>query len=169
MRAGLCCLFFVMLLSGCGIGFLSEPTPEHTVPWMHTADQYLGKHEHHDRQLLTEFITVDPVTTAWCAAFVNSVLAQHGIAGSDSVHPHPLLARSFLNWGEPRTGEPRIGDVVVFPRGSAGWQGHVGFYAGSFTNRDGQTLWIILGGNQQNSVSYDSYDPQTALAVRYHR
>ena len=54
------------------------------------------------------------------------------------------------------------GDIVVFPRGNKGWQGHVGFYVG----RHASGKWVILGGNQSNSVRYDLYDPKKALGIR---
>ena len=50
----------------------------------------------------------------------------------------------------------------MFPRGNKGWQGHVGFYVG----RHASGKWVILGGNQSNSVRYDLYDPKKALGIR---
>jgi cell wall-associated NlpC family hydrolase len=72
------------------------------------------------------------------------------------------MARSFLYWGE--SVEPELiqrGDLVVFPRGNSGWQGHVGFFV---EERNGQ--WVILGGNQNNEVRYDLYSPRRALGIR---
>jgi hypothetical protein len=54
------------------------------------------------------------------------------------------------------------GDIVVFPRGNQGWQGHVGFYVG----RHASGKWVILGGNQANSVRYDLYDSKRVLGIR---
>ena len=54
------------------------------------------------------------------------------------------------------------GDLVIFPRGNQGWQGHVGFYVGS----DDQGRWVILGGNQDNTVSYRLYNPRRAIGIR---
>ena len=127
-----------------------------------TAQNYIGLQERQDRKVLRELTGVDPVRTEWCAAFVNAVLEVDGIPGSDSVSENPLMARSFLNWGE--TVDPkdiRRGDIVVFPRGNQGWQGHVGFFV---EERDGQ--WVILGGNQQNEVRYDLYEARRAIGVR---
>lgn len=58
---------------------------------------------------------------AWCAAFVNSVLAANGIKGTGK-----LSARSFLGFGEA-TDTPNKGDIVVTKRGNDPAQGHVGF------------------------------------------
>lgn len=74
------------------------------------------------------------------------------------------MARSFLEWGES-VDSPRQGDVVVFPRGNTGWQGHVGFYIDSVAIND-IVYYRILGGNQGNSVSIDLYSAHTALGIR---
>jgi uncharacterized protein (TIGR02594 family) len=127
-----------------------------------TAQEYIGLSERQNRSELRELTGVDPVRTEWCAAFVNAVLELENIPGSSSVSDNPLMARSFLLWGEPV--EPvniRRGDIVVFPRGTQGWQGHVGFFV---QEQNGQ--WIILGGNQSNQVRYDLYNPSRALGIR---
>jgi len=120
-------------------------------------------HERQNRAELRELVGVDPVRTEWCAAFVNAVLELEGIPGSESVSDVPLMARSFLEWGSPINPQDiERGDIVVFPRGNQGWQGHVGFYVGRAKNGS----WIILGGNQANQVRYDLYDPKRALGIR---
>jgi len=132
------------------------------------AEQYLGYNENTHRAELRNFIGVDPRQTEWCAAFVNSVLHTLGQPGSETVSAHPLLARSFIDWGKPvdhKNQEPEPGDVVVFPRGRQSWQGHVGFYVDTVTV-DGKEYWQILGGNQRNSVTIELYDPARAISVR---
>ena len=127
-----------------------------------TAQPYIGLSERQDRKQIRELTGVDPVRTEWCAAFVNAVLEIDGIPGSDSVSDTPLLARSFLSWGErvdPK--DIRRGDIVVFPRGREGWKGHVGFFV---EEKDG--MWVILGGNQSNEVRYDLYQARRAIGVR---
>lgn len=144
---------------------LRRPTDADTLA---VAGEYLGYTETQHRPELTAFLGVDPRRTEWCAAFVNSVLARTGTAGSSSVSENPLLARSFLLWGVPvdhKNEDPRPGDVVIFPRGRQSWQGHVGFYVNTVTV-DGREYWQILGGNQSNSVSLDLRPPERALAVR---
>ena len=37
--------------------------------------------------------------TEWCAAFVNAILELEGIPNNNH-HKFPLLARSFLEWGQ---------------------------------------------------------------------
>jgi len=132
------------------------------------AETYLGFSEKHHRAELREFMGVDPRQTEWCAAFANSVLRDSGIDGSDSVSDYPLMARSFLEWGDPvdhKQEDPQPGDIVVFPRGRQNWQGHVGFFVDSI-EVDGKVYWQILGGNQSNAVTVDLYVPDRALAVR---
>jgi uncharacterized protein (TIGR02594 family) len=92
--------------------------------------------------------------TAWCSAFVNWVLMKAKIKGTGL-----LNARSFLNWGK-KTDTPQMGDIVVLWRESIkSWKGHCGFY---ICDR-GDTI-MILGGNQDNSVSIKAYDKKMVLA-----
>ena len=122
-------------------------------------------HERQNRQQLKELTGVDPVRTEWCAAFVNAILELEGIPNNDH-HKYPLTARAFLDWGNSINPQDIMpGDIVVFPRGNQGWQGHVGFYVTTVDTPKGQR-WVILGGNQANSVRYDLYDPNRALGIR---
>ena len=156
-------LAFALVLAGC-----SQAVPDNVISprdgVVFTAAQSLGLDEKKDRQQLKEFLGIDPVHYEWCAAFVNSVLRVNGIPGSESVSKYPLTARSFMNWGEPVI-IPERGDIVVFPRGNQGWQGHVGFYTRSvYVN--GEEHYMILGGNQDNQVSFELYPAKKAIAIR---
>jgi uncharacterized protein (TIGR02594 family) len=127
-----------------------------------SAEQFIGLHERNNRQEIKDLVGVDPVRTEWCAAFVNAVLELDGIPGSESVSENPLLARSFLDWGQAVNPEDiQPGDIVVFPRGSVTWQGHVGFFVGATDKH-----WIILGGNQNNTVNYQLFNPKRAIGIR---
>ena len=123
------------------------------------AFKYINYTERTHRAELKELTGIDPVRTEWCAAFVNAVLEESDIV-SNNDHKYPLTARAFLQWGTKVT-EPKPGDIVVFPRGNSSWQGHVGFYVGSTDN-----YWIILGGNQDNTVSYKLFKPKRAIGIR---
>ena len=128
------------------------------------AKQFLDYSAKKDRQELKAFIGVDPLKIEWCAAFINAVLRELGLPGSDSVSEHPLTARSFLSWGR-RVKEPQQGDVVVFPRGKQPWQGHVGFYYGTvFVN--GKKYYQILGGNQSRKVTIDLFPARSVISIR---
>lgn len=129
------------------------------------AYEYYGMHESTNRTELQEFTGVDPKRTEWCAAFVNSVLEESGLE-SNKGHKYPLTARAFLDWGTPVAKEDiQPGDVVVFPRGNQGWQGHVGFFIKK--HMVGNTeYWLILGGNQSNRVSVAPYAARRSLGIR---
>lgn len=131
---------------------------------VYTADAMVGLNERTNRKELKAFMGIDPVHYEWCAAFVNAILHLHGIPGSESVSDYPLMARSFTYWGRYAE-RPEIGDIVVFPRGNTSWQGHVGFYVMS-TYIDNIEYFVILGGNQNNEVSYELYAASKAIAIR---
>ena len=156
-------IVLALVLGGCG----SVASVDSTTPI--TAEAFVGLHERTNRQELKQLVGVDPVRTEWCAAFVNAILEIDGIPGSESVSTAPLTARSFLSWGETVLREEiQRGDIVVFPRGNQGWQGHVGFYIET-VEEDGSEFWVILGGNQDNTVSYGLYSPKRALGVRRYK
>ena len=132
-----------------------------------TAQPYIGLQERVHRDELKELLEVDPMRTEWCAAFVNAVLELDSIPNLNNQTKYPpLMARSFLFWGERvEPADIQRGDVVVFPRGTQGWQGHVGFYVDTQVV-NGKEIWIVLGGNQSNEVRYDFYSPSKALGIR---
>jgi uncharacterized protein (TIGR02594 family) len=156
----------LLLFLLCACANVKEIIPDRTEEpeYLIIADLYVGFNERRNREPLKKFLGVDPVNYEWCAAFVNAALRSRGIAGSESVSENPLLARSFLNWGE-KVEEPQIGDVIVFPRGYEGWQGHVGFYYLT-TVVDGVEYYAILGGNQNDEVSYELYPSSDAIGIR---
>ena len=125
--------------------------------------KYLDYTEKENRSELKELTGVDPVRVEWCAAFANAILEKSEIS-SNKDHKYALTARAFLQWGE-KVDTPEMGDVVVFPRGNQGWQGHVGFYVKEQTI-DGVLYYYILGGNQNNSVRVDLYRADSALGIR---
>lgn len=126
------------------------------------AGRAIGLNEGEQKAALQDYLTtggqnLDPATTAWCAAFVNSTLQQAGMQGTGK-----LNARSYLDWGQS-VDSPERGDIAVFSRGDPnGWQGHVGFFDGY--NEDGTIR--VLGGNQGNAVSISSYSPNALLGFR---
>lgn len=126
------------------------------------AGKAIGLNEGEQKAALQDYLTtggqnLDPATTAWCAAFVNSTLQQAGMQGTGK-----LNARSYLDWGQA-VDAPERGDIAVFSRGDPnGWQGHVGFFDGY--NEDGTIR--VLGGNQGNAVSVASYSPNALLGFR---
>ena len=147
--------------------FLPRPQPVEPVE---IAWSYIGMHERTDTKELREFLGVNPRQTEWCAAFVNASIHSTGQKGSESVSAYPLLARSFLELGEPvpfkdDPSSPRLGDIAVFPRGRSSWQGHVGFYLETVII-DRKHYWKVLSGNQNNSVTVSLYPANRALGLR---
>lgn len=122
------------------------------------AEKYIGLHEDKHTDYLQNLMEVDPIETPWCAAFVNAILKEAGFEGTNS-----LLARSFLKYGEP-VDDPVYGDLVIFPR-RLDWQGHVGFFLVSYIE-DGIEYYIILGGNQDDSVNYKLFRADEAIGIR---
>lgn len=153
-----------MLLSACvsNIDYHTSKPPDFP-DYLRIADSLVDKHERTDRLELREFMGLDPVNYEWCAAFVNAVLHKNGISGSESVSDNPLMARSFLEYGDP-VDEPKLGDIVVFSRGEP-WQGHVAFYMATRVIADKEVI-IVLGGNQKDIVSYDSYPSSRVVDIR---
>jgi len=96
---------------------------------------------------------------SWCSSFVNWVLAQVDITGTNSA-----LARSWLNWGEPLEA-PISGCIVVLTREDpASWKGHVGF----FLRADEENVYL-LGGNQLDKVGEHFYARSSVLGYRWPR
>jgi uncharacterized protein (TIGR02594 family) len=158
-------ILFCLLITGCAPLFtLDKPKENPSEDIINTAEQFTGLSEKYHRRQLAETLGVDPVSTEWCAAFVNAVLDMNDIQGSGAVSDNPLLARSFLKWGYP-VNEAQSGDILVFPRGNKSWQGHVGIHA-STVYIDGEKWYWVLGGNQSNSVSFKLYPASYALGIR---
>lgn len=149
------------MLAGCD---LQSSLANETNPVYRAADM-IGLEEKNNRQELKAFLGVDPVRTEWCAAFVNSVLEESGIV-SNKDHKYPLTARAFLDWGIKISKEDIVpGDIVVFPRGNQGWEGHVGFYIRTIIV-DNVEYYAILGGNQSDKVSIELFKTSTVLGIR---
>jgi uncharacterized protein (TIGR02594 family) len=144
------------------------PTSDAFLPsFIKNAKTEIGLNAKTDRQKLkTELSqankqTVDPAFIPWCAAWANKVLADAGMPGTDS-----LMARSFLAWGHPVSGVPKVGDVVVMRRGRNRYAGHVGFFYGFVDDATGIKKVAVLGGNQGESVSISYYPISRVIAYR---
>lgn len=140
-----------------------DETP--TVPlWFQVAKGELGISEHrgdaNNPRILEYHSTTrageSPDSVPWCSSFVNWCLLRAAIGGTQS-----KAARSWERWGV-ELAEPRIGCIVVLSRGSNPAHGHVGFYAG-----DAGDAVRLLGGNQGDRVSVQSYGKDRVLSYRY--
>ncbi len=133
------------------------------------AKKYLGYEEvKNKKELMSLFksvaihndIVIDPSTTPWCAAFVNSCERIAGKPGTGK-----LNARSFLDYGDKISIRDALeGDIIIFERGHNGWSGHVTFLVKKIA--DGIQ---VLGGNQKDSVCYSNYPLTGLLGIRRHK
>lgn len=129
----------------------------------------LGQNETANRGNINAFlkaggVDLDAATTAWCAAFVNSALAQVGVAGTGS-----NVATSFANWGvgvDPS--QVMRGDVLLDSNGAAAGQtgGHVGLATGMVRFQEGILQLQMLSGNASNSVQEDWINASDVIARR---
>lgn len=90
----------------------------------------------------------------WCGLYVAIAAKRAGWALPKS----PLWARDWATWGKARSGGARLGDVLVFARGSGG---HVAIYVG-----EDSSSYHILGGNQSDKVSIVRKAKTPILAIR---
>jgi len=86
---------------------------------------------------------------SWCALFINHILRITGKPpldyGKDKYNL--LRAKYLVNWGAPVPhGDEMLGDIAIFNREGGG---HVAIIIAE----TGSTF-IVLGGNQSNSVSF---------------
>lgn len=115
-----------------------------------------------DRQVLTSYfyehlgIKIDPRQTAWCAAYVDSVLAACDLEPLQS-----LWARDFSKYGN-ETKEPEFGDLVVLRRGKG--FGHVGFFVQKHPEHKG--FITLLNGNSNSQVKFSNWNARSLIAYR---
>jgi uncharacterized protein (TIGR02594 family) len=92
--------------------------------------------------------------TPWCAAFVGGCLELCGILSSRFEG-----ASSYLKWGYGLK-HACVGCVAVIKR-PGGW--HVFFVVG----KDKNGMIVGIGGNQSDSVTYATFDPNRVMAYRW--
>lgn len=133
------------------------------------ASKLLGANENTSASSINAFlkqggVDLNAAQTKWCAAFVNSSLAQVGIGGSGS-----NVANSFLDWGTKIDPSQILkGDVLVQNRGLGSTQagGHVGFATGATRFSGGQQQLEMLSGNLSNGVGKSWVDAMDVQARR---
>lgn len=147
----------------------TDSDPNLYAPWLTRAMGYLGQTEQVGGKLSafvrrlfkwTRFPShLVNLRTAWCAAFLCTVLEESGVQS-----PRSARARDFLRWGIGLAA-PVPGAVLVFMRGNqlTGEQGHVALSLGF--EEAGQV--VAIGGNQQNAVTIERKKTTTLLGVRW--
>jgi uncharacterized protein (TIGR02594 family) len=110
-------------------------------------------------------VNLDAATTAWCAAFVNSALAQVGVKGTGT-----NVATDFLNWGNKvDLSKIQRGDVLVNPHGASAGQtgGHVGLATGNIRVVGDQITQVeMISGNASDSVQQQWVNASDVIARR---
>ena len=136
------------------------------------AKSYIGlkeiKGSRHENKIVDFFKTVGHSwvkddETAWCAAFVGAMLERSNIKST-----RKLNARSYLEWGDEVKdwNDIKEGDIVVFWRkGENSAYGHVAFFHSFNDNGD----FMVLGGNQSNSVNIQAYAKERVLSIRRYK
>jgi uncharacterized protein (TIGR02594 family) len=107
------------------------------------------------KRLKVSWFTDDEVP--WCGAFVGFCCAEAGLST-----PPPGEVGRALSWATHGLAldRPAYGCIAVKTRNGGG---HVGFVVG----RDERGRLMILGGNQDNSVSIAPYDESVFIAFRW--
>jgi uncharacterized protein (TIGR02594 family) len=85
--------------------------------------------------------------TPWCSGFVNWVVIQAGMAGTDSA-----ASASWRKWGQVIT-KPEYGCIMGYTRPDG--SGHVGFYVG-----EDESTYSVLGGNQADMVKVSRFSKE---------
>lgn len=157
----------IAALNAASKGAPTMPTVQ-IVPWYEEARRHFGLREirgpkHHPTIVRwLEFLKAPfrDDETAWCGTFVGWCLGS--TLPAEPLPKNPFGARQWLGFGDALR-EPSLGAVLVFWRGSpAGWQGHVGFYAGERSD-----AFRVLGGNQSDSVSETWIAKSRLLGIRW--
>lgn len=101
----------------------------------------------------------DPAKIPWCGDFVQTVIAL--ALPHEPLPSNPYWARNWLNFG--REVEPTFGAVGVSSRNIK--EGHVYIILGEDANNN----FVVLGGNQSNSISVMSKNRVGFLGARWPR
>ncbi|MEQ1955313.1 phage tail length tape measure family protein [Mesorhizobium yinganensis] len=149
---------------------LNDAIARQTSVAVDAATTLLGKSENSDASTINAFlkrggVDLDAATSAWCAAFVNSALAQVGVKGTGS-----NVATDFLNFGKGvNLSDIQRGDILVDANGRRAGQtgGHVGFATGQLrVTAEGISQIEMLSGNASDKVSTDWVNASEVVARR---
>lgn len=114
---------------------IHDPIPLDPLRILRKAAEFVGLDEEDDADeinghMADNGIDIDVAHTAWCAAFINMILAMLGMVGTGT-----LRARDFADWGEECDLEP--GCIIVY-------KSHVGICTEDMK---------CLGGNQSDGIT----------------
>lgn len=135
------------------------------IPWVKEMEAVLGLHEVKDRQRLSAWLRSDgktlgdPAKLPWCGDAMDSALA---LALPGEPRPGDLGKNPYwaLNWSWlGKECRPCFGAIAAFKRPTGG---HVGILVGQTTSH-----FLVLGGNQGDSVSRVLIDKARCKAIRW--
>ena len=131
-------------------------------PWFSSLNSKRGMHEKLNNKALAAYLKSDnqtlgdPSKLPWCGDAVQTSIA---LTLPDEVLPaNPYYALNWLKFGISMD-EPALGAVLVFTRSGGG---HVGFYSG-----ENSQYYLVLGGNQRNSVSIAPVLRKQCVGIRW--
>ncbi|MDR2206776.1 MAG: hypothetical protein LBE36_11560 [Flavobacteriaceae bacterium] len=107
-----------------------------------------------------QYEPTDGVNGPWCAAFMNWCIGQTINSKTSKPYKHSKSASSqapLNNEKYIKIEEPIYGSIVVYRKASDG-TGHTGFLYGKTTSGE----YILLGGNQDQTVRFDAYGEYTS-------
>ncbi|PQL95926.1 C40 family peptidase [Apibacter adventoris] len=112
-----------------------------------------------------KFEPTDGENGPWCAAFMNWTIGQTINPITNEPYSHAKSASSLapidaaLGKKYKKISTPIYGCLVVYKHvNPKKWKGHTGFLYGKTKNEK----YILLGGNQDNTIRFDSYGEYTS-------
>ena len=146
------------------------PTPGQIAPWIDVAKREFGQKEargasEHNPKIIAYHATTTYAAKTdevpWCSSFVNWVLKESGVEGTNSA-----AAASWLDWGQRVESKPGAITVIYMKnanRSLSSSGNHVGFLL-----RETSKHYVILGGNQGDQVK-ESHYPKSSWQLRGYR
>lgn len=146
------------------------PVPGQSAPWVDVAKRESGQKEaqgptEHNPKIIAYHATTTYAAKTdevpWCSSFVNWVLKESGIEGTNSA-----AAASWLDWGQRVESKPGAITVIYMKNANQSLSSsgnHVGFLL-----RETSSHYVILGGNQGDQVK-ESHYPKSSWQLRGYR
>lgn len=150
--------------------FVVTPAADITNSWMKIANKEKGQAEFKGKNHNPVIIKYHASTTLkakadetpWCSSFVNWVMKQAKIQGTNSA-----AAASWLTWGEKCSAKSGAITVIRDAKAANSSLTRSGNHVG-FLMRETATHYELLGGNQSNMVRVTLY-PKSSWTLRGYR
>lgn len=141
-----------------------------TNSWMKIAQLEMGQKEISGSKYNAKIIQYHASTTlkassdetAWCSSFVNWVLKQAKITGTNSAS-----AASWITWGEATVVKAGAITIIRNPGVANSSLTSTGNHVG-FLIKETATHYVLLGGNQSDQVKVSSF-PKKSWSLRAYR